>query len=204
MTQGGEKLGKKLGQEAVELLFTEARSHNDFEPLPVSDSDLEALYDITKMGPTSANCCPARLVFVRSDEAKARLVPFAMESNRPKIQNASACVIIANDSRFYDRIPELFPHEPSARNWFTGSEDFAAETALRNGSLQAAYLMLAARALGLDIGPISGFDAAGVDAEFFPDGRFKSNMLCNIGRGKPSALFDRSPRLAFDDACQIL
>lgn len=194
----------KLDQAGLDLLFTEARSHNDFEPLAVSDADFAALYDVMKMGPTSANCCPARLVFVRSDAAKARLIPLAMEANQQKIQNASACVIIANDSRFYDRIPELFPHDPGARNWFTGSAEFAAQTAMRNGSLQAAYFMLAARALGLDVGPISGFDAAGVDREFFPDGRFQSNMLCNIGRGKVSALFDRSPRLDFDDACQIL
>ena len=157
-----------------------------------------------KMGPTSANCCPARLVFVRSEEAKAKLAAFAMESNQPKIMAASACVIIANDMNFYDRIPELFPHDPSAREWFNGSEVFAAETAMRNGSLQAAYFMMAVRALGLDVGPISGFDAAGVDAAFFPDGRFKSNMLCNIGRGNAEALFGRLPRLAFDDACDIL
>lgn len=193
-----------LNQDGLDLLFSDARSHNDFEPLELDDEALQAIYDLTKMGPTSANCCPARFVFVRSEEAKARLAPLAMETNQPKILNASACVIIANDSRFYDRIPELFPHDPSARNWFTGSQSFADETALRNGSLQAAYFMMAVRALGLDIGPISGFDAAAVDREFFPDGRFKSNMLCNIGRGKPDALFGRLPRLAFDDACDIV
>lgn len=193
-----------IDQTALDVLFNEARSHNDFHPLELDDAGLQAIYDLMKMGPTSANCCPARLVFVRSPEAKARLLPFAMESNQAKIEAASACVIIANDMQFYDRIPELFPHDPSARNWFTGSAEFAAETAMRNGSLQAGYFMLAARALGLDVGPISGFDAAGVDAEFFPDGRFKSNMLCNVGRGNPDALFDRSPRLAFDDACTIL
>ena len=112
-----------LNQAGRDLLFNEARSHNDFEPLPLDDNMLEAIYDLMKMGPTSANCCPARLVFVRSEDAKARLA-LAMESNQPKILNASACVIIANDSRFYDRIPELFPHDPSARNWFTGSESF--------------------------------------------------------------------------------
>ena len=193
-----------LNQAGLDLLFNDARSHNDFEPFALDDEALEAIYDLMKMGPTSANCCPARLVFVRSEEAKARLAPMAMESNQPKILNASSCVIIANDMRFYDRIPELFPHDPSARDWFTGSESFAAETALRNGSLQAAYFMMAARALGLDVGPISGFDAAAVDAAFFPDGRFKSNMLCNIGRGKTEALFERLPRLAFDDACDII
>ena len=197
-------LNATLNQAGLDLLFNDARSHNDFEPLALDDKTLEAIYDLMKMAPTSANCCPARLVFVRSEEAKARLAPMAMESNQPKILNASACVIIANDMQFYDRIPELFPHDPSARDWFAGSESFAAETALRNGSLQAAYFMMAVRAMGLDVGPISGFDAAAVDAAFFPDGRFKSNMLCNIGRGKPDALFERLPRLAFDDACDII
>ena len=194
----------KLDQNALDLLFKDARSHNDFDPLPLDDGQLQALYDLMKMGPTSANCSPARLVFVRSEAEKQKLAGFAMPANAEKIKNASVCVIIANDSQFYDRIPELFPHNPEARDWFTGSADFAAETAMRNGSLQAAYLMMAARALGFDVGPMSGFDAAGVDAAYFPDGRFKANMLCNIGRGKPEALFERSPRLAFDDACQIL
>ena len=193
-----------LDQAALDLLFNEARSHNDFVKTDLADDQLHALYDLMKMGPTSANCSPARLVFVRSEAAKQRLAPLAMEANQPKILNAAVCVIIANDTKFYDRIPELFPHQPEARDWFTGSEAFAAETAMRNGSLQAAYLMLAARGLGLDVGPMSGFDVEAVNREFFPDGRFKANMLCNIGTGKPEALFDRSPRLAFDDACQIL
>ena len=131
-------------------------------------------------------------------------MPHVIETNAAKVAAAPVCVIIANDMQFYDRIPELFPHNPGARDWFTGSAEFAAETAMRNGSLQAAYLMLAARGLGLDVGPMSGFDPAGVNAEFFPDGRFKVNMLCNLGHGRPAALFDRSPRLAFDDACQII
>lgn len=193
-----------LDKAALDLLFTEARSHNDFVADSIDDARLTQLYDLMKMGPTSANCSPARLVFVRSEEAKARLIPLAMEANQPKIANAAVCVIIANDTKFYDRIPELFPHNPDAKNWFSGSAEFAAETAMRNGSLQAAYLMLAARGLGLDVGPMSGFDAAGVNKEFFPDGRFVANMLCNIGTGKPEALFERSPRLAFDNACQIL
>lgn len=193
-----------LDENALNLLFNAARSHNDFEPTPVSEETLEALYDLMKMGPTSANCCPARLVFVTTPAAKKRLLPFIIESNLAKVEAAPVCVIIANDSRFYDRIPELFPHNPEARDWFTGSAEFAAETAMRNGSLQAGYLMLAARALGLDVGPMSGFDAAGVNGEFFPDGRFKANMLCNLGHGRPAALFERSPRLAFEDACQIL
>ena len=171
---------------------------------PVGDAQLHALYDLMKMGPTSANCCPARLVFVTSDEAKARLMPHIIESNIEKVTNAPVCAIIANDVKFYDRIPELFPHNPQARDWFTGSEEFAAETAMRNGSLQAAYLMLAARALGLDVGPISGFDANGVNQEFFPDGKWRVNMLCNIGHGRPEAVFERLPRLAFDDACHII
>lgn len=193
-----------LDKAALDLLFNNARSHNDFEKLNLDDGVLEQLYDLMKMGPTSANCSPARLVFVRSEAAKARLIPLTMPANQEKIANASVCVIIANDTKFYNRIPELFPHNPSARDWFAGSADFAAETAMRNGSLQAAYLMLAARGLGLDVGPMSGFDVAGVNAEFFPEGRFSANMLCNIGRGKADALFERSPRLAFDDACQII
>lgn len=193
-----------LDKAAFDLLFSKARSHNDFEPLSLDDGQLQQLYDLMKMGPTSANCSPARLVFVRSEAEKQKLAGFAMPANGAKIINASVCVIIANDSRFYDRIPELFPHQPEARDWFTGSAEFAAETAMRNGSLQAAYLMLAARGLGLDVGPMSGFDAAAVNEAYFPDGRFKANMLCNIGRGKPEALFERSPRLAFDDACRIV
>ena len=193
-----------LDKAAFDLLFSKARSHNDFEPLSLDDEQLQRLYDLMKMGPTSANCSPARLVFVRSEAEKQKLAGFAMPANGEKIKNASVCVIIANDSRFYDRIPELFPHQPEARDWFTVSVEFAAETAMRNGSLQAAYLMLAARGLGLDVGPMSGFDAAAVNEAYFPDGRFKANMLCNIGRGKPEALFERSPRLAFDDACRIV
>ena len=193
-----------LDQNALDLLFNKARSHNDFDPTPVAEEKLHALYDLMKMGPTSANCCPARLVFVTSEAGKKRLMPFIIESNIAKVEAAPVCVIIANDTKFYDRIPELFPHNPEAKNWFTGSEEFAAETAMRNGSLQAGYLMLAARALGLDVGPMSGFDANGVNQEFFPDGRFKANMLCNLGHGRDAALFGRSPRLAFDDACQIV
>ena len=193
-----------LDQAALDLLFNEARSHNDFDPTPVPEASLRALYDLMKMGPTSANCSPARLVFVSSDEAKARLLPHLLDTNRPKTEAAPVCVIIANDTQFYDRIPELFPHNPGARDWFTGSEAFAAETAMRNGSLQAAYLMLAARGLGLDVGPMSGFDADGVNREFFPDGRFKANFLCNLGHGRMEAVFERLPRLDFDDACRIV
>lgn len=193
-----------LDQTALDLLFNQARSHNDFDPTPVPEETLRALYDLMKWGPTSANCCPARLVFVTSDEAKARLMPFIIESNIEKVTNAPVCAIIANEVKFYDRIPQLFPHNPEARDWFAGSESFAAETALRNGSLQAAYLMLGARALGLDVGPLSGFDADGVNKTFFPDGAWRANMLCNIGHGRADALFERLPRLAFDDACQII
>ena len=193
-----------LDQSALDILFNKARSHNDFDPTPVAEEKLHALYDLMKMGPTSANCCPARLVFVTTEPGKQRLLPHIIESNIAKVKAAPVCVIIANDSKFYDRIPELFPHNPEAKNWFTGSEAFAAETAMRNGSLQAGYLMLAARALDLDVGPMSGFDAEGVNQAFFPDGRFKANMLCNLGTGKADAVFERSPRLAFDDACQIV
>ncbi|MCH1541678.1 MAG: malonic semialdehyde reductase [Alphaproteobacteria bacterium] len=193
-----------LDQAALDSLFTKARSHNDFDPTPVPEETLHALYDLMKMGPTSANCCPARLVFVTSQAGKKRLMPFIIESNIAKVEAAPVVAIIANDTKFYDRIPELFPHNPEARNWFTGSEAFAAETAMRNGSMQAAYLMLAARALDLDVGPMSGFDVAGVNQEFFPDGQFAANLLCNIGHGRAEAVFERLPRLAFDDACKII
>lgn len=197
-------MSSPLDQASLNQLFVEARSHNDFHDKAVTPEQITALYDLMKMAPTSANCSPARFVFVTSDAGKKRLLPFLMESNQPKTQAAPVCVIIAHDTKFYDLIPQLFPHDPGAREWFTGSEEFATQTAMRNGSLQGAYLMLAARALGLDVGPMSGFDAQGVDQEFFPDGRFKSNFLCNIGHGNMDAVFGRSPRLTFDEACQIV
>jgi 3-hydroxypropanoate dehydrogenase len=158
---------KPLDTSALAQLFTAARSHNDWHDRAISDSDLQHLYDIWKYGPTSANCSPARVVFVRSEAARERLMPHLSSGNQAKTCAAPVCAIIGYDVKFYDRIPELFPHAPSARDWFTESAEFADTTALRNSTLQGAYLMIAARAMGLDVGPMSGFDAAGVEREFF-------------------------------------
>ncbi len=193
-----------INDQALDQLFRTARSHNAWRPEPVDPADLEALYDLMKMGPTSANCAPARLVFLTSPAAKEKLLPQMLESNREKTKTAPVTAIIAYDTQFYDRIPELFPHLPEARDWFAHDAAVARDTALRNGSLQGGYFMLAARALGYDVGPMSGFDAAGVNAAFFPDGRFSVNFICNLGHGDPQGLFERSPRLSFADACQIV
>ncbi len=193
-----------LSQQALDTLFLQARSHNDWQDKPVDDALLRQVWDLTRMGPTSANCSPMRIVFVKSPEAKARLQPALMEGNRAKTLAAPVTAIFGNDSRFYDLLPKLFPHT-AARAWFAGpgKEEVAATTAFRNGTLQAAYFMLAARALGLDCGPMSGFDNAMVDREFFPGGRIKSNFICNLGHGDPDCLFPRSPRLEFQEACSI-
>ena len=155
-----------------------------------------------KMAPTSANCSPARLVFVRSDEAKAKLKPCLMEGNVEKTMSAPVCVIVGMDMQFYDQLPKLFPHA-DARSWFAGNDAAIQATAFRNSSLQGAYLIMAARALGLDCGPMSGFDAAAVEAAFFPEGNVKANFLINLGYGDATKVYPRSPRLAFDEACRI-
>lgn len=193
-----------LSDRDLDLIFREARSYNRWQDKPVSDVTLQALYDLMRWGPTSANCSPARFVFLTSEAAKERIKPFLMEANVPKVMGAPVVAIVAHDGKFYDRIPELFPHNPGAREWFSDNEQLAHETAFRNGTLQGAYLIIAARALGLDCGPMSGFDNAGVDQEFFPDGQLKSNFLCAIGYGSEELLFPRSPRLAFDEACTVL
>jgi 3-hydroxypropanoate dehydrogenase len=187
---------------SLDLLFRTARTHNAWQPKPVPESLLREMFDLAKMAPTSANCSPMRLVFVTTADGKARLKPALAPGNLDKTMAAPVTAIIANDTRFFEELPRLFPHA-DAKSWFAGNETLAAATAMRNGTLQGAYLMLAARALGLDCGPMSGFDAAKVDAEFFPDGRFKSNFLCNLGYGDPSKLFPRSPRFEFDDVCQL-
>jgi 3-hydroxypropanoate dehydrogenase len=194
----------QLSSQALDTLFLQARTHNDWLDKPVDDALLRQIWDLARMGPTSANCSPMRIVFVKSPEAKARLQPALMEGNRAKTLAAPVTAIFGNDSRFYDLLPKLFPHT-DARAWFAGpgKEEVAATTAFRNGTLQAAYFMLAARALGLDCGPMSGFDNAMVDREFFPDGRIKSNFICNLGHGDPGRLFPRSPRLEFQEACSI-
>ena len=192
-----------LDKAALDQLFIEARTHNGWSDTPVTNEQLHTLYDLMKMGATSANCCPARLIFVRSEEAKARLIPHCMEGNQAKIQAAPVTVIIGNDLDFADKLGELFPHDPTAPSWFA-DEEVRDITAMRNGTLQGAYLMMAARAIGFDCGPMSGFDNAAVDAEFFAGTNIKSNFICAIGVGTDENLFPRSPRLKFDDAAEIL
>jgi nitroreductase len=192
-----------LDDDALDQLFRTARTRNGWSPEPVSEVLLRAVYDLAKWGPTSANCCPARFVFVTSDEGKARLAPHLSAGNRAKTMSAPVCVIIGYDLDFASRLPELFPHEPTAGSWFADPV-VRQTTAFRNGTLQGAYLMLAARSLGLDCGPMSGFDNAGVDAAFFAGTNVKSNWLCNIGHGTDENLYPRSPRLSFEDACSIV
>lgn len=184
----------------TEQLFTDARTHNGYLPDPVSDETLKALYELLKWGPTAANSSPARLVFVRSEAAKARLVECMNPGNRAKVAQAPVTAIVGMDLAFYEKLPQLFPHA-DARAWFVGKPELCAATAFRSSSLQGAYLIIAARALGLDCGPMSGFDAARLDAEFFAGTTVKSNFVCTLGRGDPAKLFARSPRLSFDEAC---
>lgn len=193
-----------LDDHALDVIFRQARTHNAWLPKPVSDEALRQVYDLMKWGPTSANCSPARILFIRSPEAKQRLKPALSAGNRDKTMAAPVTAILGYDLEFHDMLPRLFPHDQSARSWFAGKPDVIQATAFRNGTLQGAYLMIAARACGLDCGPMSGFDNAKVDAEFFPGGRVKSNFLCNLGYGDPKGLFPRSPRLPFDEACTIL
>ena len=193
----------ELDQKALDQLFLAARTHNAWQPRPVPDELLHRLIDVLKMGPTSANCSPARIVFVKTAESKARLEPLLDAANRAKTLAAPVSAIIGHDMTFYDHLPKLFPHT-NARDWFAGKPQKIADTAFRNGTLQGAYLILAARALGLDCGPMSGFDNAGVDAAFFAGTDTKSNFLCNLGYGEPAALMPRSPRFAFDEMARIV
>jgi 3-hydroxypropanoate dehydrogenase len=196
-------LGKILDDEALDVLFRGARSHNKWRKKPVSDTLLQAVWELAKVGPTSANCSPARIIFVKSADAKARLAPALSEGNREKTMAAPVTAIVGYHLEFYEKLPFLFPHNADARSWFAGNPQLIQATAFRNGSLQGAYLILAARSLGLDCGPMSGFDNAKVDEAFFPDGKVKSNFLCNLGYGDPAGLFARSPRFAFAEACEI-
>lgn len=193
----------QLDDQGLDLIFREARTHSVWQDKPVSDELLRQVYDLMKWAPTSANCSPARIVFVRSAAAKARLMPAIAPGNEEKTLAAPVTVILAQDYEFYEKLPQLFPHA-DARSWFAGNQPVIDTTAFRNGTLQGAYLMLAARALGLDAGPMSGFDNAKVDAEFFVGTKIKSNFLINLGYGDASKLFPRSPRLAFDEAARIL
>jgi 3-hydroxypropanoate dehydrogenase len=196
-------MANTLGNKALDQLFTRARSHNAWQATTVEDEVLRRLYDVVKMGPTSANGSPARFVFVTSPAAKARLKACLAPTNVEKTMAAPVTVIVGYDTEFYEKLPKLFPHA-DARSWFVGNRELIQNTAFRNSSLQGAYLILAARALGLDCGPMSGFDNEKVDAEFFPDGRVKSNFLVNLGYGDSSKLFPRGPRLAFEEACQVV
>jgi 3-hydroxypropanoate dehydrogenase len=189
-----------LDETSLDVLFREARSHYHWTGTPVSDDTLHALYDLAKWGPTSANGSPARFVFLRSAEAKQRLVPALSPGNVEKTLTAAVVVIVAYDPHFYDHLPKLFPHV-DARAWFAGDPALSEETAFRNGTLQGAYLMMAARALGLDSGAMSGFDRATVDAAFFRDSGWKSNFLLNLGEADTTQQLPRQPRLAFEEAC---
>ncbi|MBX9594499.1 MAG: malonic semialdehyde reductase [Roseomonas sp.] len=192
-----------LSPTALDQLFRDARTQNKWRDTPVPPETLRALYDLLKWGPTSANSSPARFAFITSDEAKAKLKETLSPGNIEKTMTAPVTVIVAHDPKFYDQLPKLFPHA-DARSWFAGNWSLADATAMRNGTLQGAYLMLAARSLGLDVGAMSGFDNMKVDDAFFADTGWKSNFLVNLGHGDSEGVFPRSPRLDFDEACRIL
>lgn len=206
-----------LDEQAMDQLFRKARTHSAWLDRPVSDATLHQLYELMKWGPTSANSCPARIFFLRTPQAKARLLPALSPGNMEKTRAAPVTAIIAYDLRFYDKLPRLFPHNPGMRQVFVDAPELVEVTARRNSSLQGAYFILAARAVGLDCGPMSGFDNAKVDEEFFaagkcegcdeeflPEGHLRSNFLCNLGYGDSTKLFPRSPRLEFEEACLLL
>ena len=199
-------MANAVADAALDVIFREARTYSAWLPRPVDDDLLRRVYDLAKMGPTSANTCPIHVVFVKSQAAKERLKPALVPGNVDKTMAAPVCAIVANDMQFFQLIPRLFPQMPKFADLFTapGQEEFTRIHALRNGSLQGAYMIVAAHALGLDCGPMSGFDNAKVDAEFFPEGRFKSNFLLNLGYGDPAALYPRNPRLDFDEACSVV
>jgi len=196
-------VGQILSDAALDIVFRKARTHRAWQDRQVSDVLLQAMYDLAKMAPTSSNCSPMRLVFLKTAAAKERLRPALDKGNVAQTMAAPVTAIVAHDLQFHERLPRLAPHV-DARAWFAGNDELIRSTAFRNGSLQGAYLIIAARALGLDCGPMSGFDNAKVDREFFPDGQYQSNFLCNIGYGDAGRLHPRAPRLAFDDACQVL
>jgi 3-hydroxypropanoate dehydrogenase len=211
-------MGQRIDDTALDTLFRGARTHAKWQPRPVSEETLHELYDLLKWAPTSANAAPARFAFLRSTEAKERLRPALAPLNVDKTMTAPVTVIVAYDVKFYEQLPRLFPHSPGMAKLFASNPDLVEATARRNSSLQGAYLIMAARSLGLDCGPMSGFDHAkvdeeffaagkpcfGCDQEFFPEGHVKTNFLCNLGYGDPGALHPRLPRLSFNEACSIL
>lgn len=192
----------KLDEDALDLIFRKARTHNGFQPIAIAEALLREVYDLAKWGPTSANSTPARFLFIVSPEAKAKLAPAMSEGNRAKTLAAPVNLVIGYDTKFYELLPELYPRE-AARGWFEGKPDVEI-TALRNSALQGAYFMIAARSLGLDCGPMSGFDAALINKTFWPDGRIKANFMCNIGYGDEAKVYPRSPRLPFEKACEVV
>ncbi len=196
-------INPSLDAAALDILFRHARSHNGWLDKPVSDAQLQQIYDLMKMGPTAANSCPARIVFVKNADAKARLQPCLNAGNVEKSMTAPVVAIIGMDMEFYDKLPKLFPHT-DARSWFAGKPDKIQENAFRNSSLQGAYFILAVRAVGLDAGPMTGYDVEKINATFFPGGKVKVNFICAIGHGDENKLHPRHPRLEFSEACQIL
>lgn len=192
-----------IADDALDTIFRKARTNNLWRDEPVSPAILMAIYDLMRWGPTSANCSPARIVFVVSRAAKERLKPHLGPGNVNKTMAAPATAIMAYDLDFAERLPFLFPNAPDAKDWFRNPAH-AERTAFRNGSLQGGYFIVAARALGLDCGPMSEFDNEGVNREFFPEGRIKSNFLCSLGHGDPAGQYPRNPRLSFDETCRIL
>jgi 3-hydroxypropanoate dehydrogenase len=196
-------LTERIEDTCLDQIFREARTHNAWLDKDVPDALLHELVDLAKLGPTSANCSPARILFVKSQVAKEKLKPHLSEGNRDKTMKAPVCAIIGYDLDFYEHLPKLFPHT-DARSWFAGDEQKIFDTAFRNGTLQGAYLIVAARALGLDCGPMSGFDSKGVDRDFFAGTNTRSNFLCNLGFGDGAKLLPRSPRFAFDEMARIL
>lgn len=195
-------MAEHLDQVALDQLFLTARTHSAWLDKPVPEALLRQAYDLARMAPTSGNSQPMRIVFVCSAEARERLRPALSEGNLEKTMSAPVTAIIAHDMEFYEELPRLYPHV-DARSWFAGKPDAIAETAFRNGSMQGAYFIMAARAVGLDCGPMSGFDKAVVDAAFFPEGRIKSNFLINLGYGDAARLHPRSPRPEFNEFCRI-
>jgi 3-hydroxypropanoate dehydrogenase len=198
-------VGERVDDRCIDVLLRNARTQNGWLPKPVSDDELRELYEIMKLGPTSTNSCPARILFLRTPEQKERLIPALSPGNVDKTRAAPVTAIIGYDTRFWELLPtKLFTHRPEMKDPYEKNPTLAATVAFRNGTLQGAYFMIAARMIGLDVGGMSGFDNAKVDAEFFPDGRVKSNFLCNVGHGDPGKVMQKLPRLDFDEACTLL
>ena len=193
-----------VSDEALDIIFRNAHTQNKWQDKPVSNAHLMALYDLMRLGPTAANCSPARILFLTSQAAKERLKPLLSPGNQDKTMTAPAVAIIGMDLDFPEKLPYLFPNNPKMKDLFAGKADMTHAVAFRNSSLQGGYFIVAARALGLDCGPMSGFDNAGVDKEFFAGTNVKSNFICAIGYGDPAGVFPRNPRLSFDEACKIL